>query len=213
MTARNLAKRILLSPFAVFRGPRHGGRVALTFDDGPHPDFTAPISQGLREAGVRATFFLVGKAMKQYPHVVQRLLDDGHEIASHSMTHAEMNELPSTQFAQEIDAMYELVLDGQNRAIHNHYFRPPKGVITPKIVAHCARRNYKLVFWNRDPEDYKATSAAEIVRHFEQNQTQAGDIFLLHDKASHTVEAVPQILALLAARGLKPVTITELTTS
>lgn len=213
MTARNLAKRILLSPFAVFSGPRNGGRVALTFDDGPHPEFTAPISQALREAGVRATFFLVGDAMKRYPHVVQRLLDDGHEIASHSMTHAEMNQLPSAQFANEIDAMYELKLDGDKRSIGNQYFRPPKGVVTPRIVAHCARQQYKLIFWNRDPEDYKAASAAEIVQHFERDPARAGDIFLLHDKTPHTVEAIPQILALLAARNLKPVTVTELTNS
>jgi peptidoglycan-N-acetylglucosamine deacetylase len=213
MTARNLAKRILLSPFAVFSGPRDGGRVALTFDDGPHPEFTAPISQALHEAGARATFFLVGHAMKQHPHLVQQLLDDGHEIASHSMTHAEMNQLPSAQFPHEIDAMYELLLDGRNRSIGNPYFRPPKGVVTPKIVAHCARRGYKLIFWNRDPEDYKAGSADEIVRYFAQSKARAGDIFLLHDKTPHTVEAIPQILAVLAAQKLTPVTITELTTS
>jgi peptidoglycan-N-acetylglucosamine deacetylase len=213
MTPRNLAKRILLSPFAVFSGPRRNGRVALTFDDGPHPEFTAPISKALRDAGARATFFLVGSAMKQHPQLVQRLLDDGHEIASHSMTHPEINQLPPMRFADEIDEMYKLALANNNGAIENRYFRPPKGVVTPRIVSHCARRDIKLIFWNRDPEDYKAQSPAEIVGYFDRQQPKAGDIFLLHDKTPHTVEAIPQVLARLAAQNLKPVTITELIAS
>jgi peptidoglycan-N-acetylglucosamine deacetylase len=210
MTLRSTVKQALLAPFAVFRGPSKRNAIALTFDDGPHPVYTSQISRTLRDAGARATFFMVGDAMERHPALVQQLRDDGHELGSHSMSHPEMKDLARDKFAREIDAMYEL-RDPQGRPwIGNRYFRPPKGVITLSSLRHCAARGYKLVFWNRDPEDYAAHSAAQILAYFDKQKLRHGDIVLLHDKTQQTADALPGLLKALRAEKLQPVTLTEL---
>jgi peptidoglycan-N-acetylglucosamine deacetylase len=212
MTLRNLAKQALLAPFGVFSGPRTTKRISLTFDDGPHPEFTVPVSRALHDAGVRATFFLVGQQMQRYPEIVAQLRAHDHEISSHSMTHPEMKDLPKAKLVDEVNAMYEIKLADGSAAIPNNFFRPPKGVVTPSLLRHCYGERLKLIFWNRDPEDYKAASASEILQYFKTDPLQSGDIVLMHDKNHHTVQAIPQLLAMLAVQNLTAVTISELLT-
>lgn len=210
MTLRNLTKRLLLYPFAVFRGKKRHGQIALTFDDGPNPQYTEAVSRLLHKANAKCTFFLLGGKIREYPALVQRLIEDGHEIASHSMTHPEIKELPYRAMLQEIEAVYSLTVVDGSRVFRNRYLRPPKGAVTLPLLFFCALKRIRLVFWNRDPEDYRAQSANEILAYFDRNPLQAGDIILLHDKTVHIVEALPGLLQRIAQQHLQPVTVSEL---
>jgi len=210
MTLRNLTKRLLLYPFAVFRGNKASGQIALTFDDGPNPQYTEAVSRLLRKENARCTFFLLGAKTREYPALVQRLIEDGHEIASHSMTHPEIKELPYLALPQEIEAVYSLTAADGSRIFRNRYLRPPKGAVTLPLLFFCVQKRIRLIFWNRDPEDYKARSANEILAYFDRNPSQAGDIVLLHDKTTHIVEALPGLLQRMAQQHLQPVTVSEL---
>ena len=211
MTIRNTAKRLVLAPFsAVFSQPRAKGQIALTFDDGPDPEFTLQVSGALKTAGAKATFFLVGENMRRFPEIVHQLHRDGHELGSHSLSHPEIKGLPSRCLPDQVEAMYLMKLPDGSPAISNRYFRPPKGVISPVLVAFCWRRNIRLVFWNRDPEDYKADSAQQILDYFKTQPPRSGDIILLHDNSPHIVGALPKLLALLQSMKLQPVTVSEL---
>lgn len=126
------------------------------------------------------------------------------------MTHPEMSSLGLRQLADEVDKMYTLTLPDGSIPLRNRLFRPPKGVVTLPLVWHCARKGIQLVFWNRDPEDYKAQGSYEILDYFKADLPQSGDIILLHDKTTHIVAALPQLLAQLRNLGLKPVTVSEL---
>ncbi len=210
MTLRNIAKRTLLSPFAVFRGPARHNQVVLTFDDGPNLQYTQPVSSLLRQANAKGTFFLVGEMIKKHPDLAQRLIDDGHEVASHSMSHPEMKHLPYARFNDEIEDVYKLVLPSGAIAIRNRYLRPPKGVVTLRLVYFCLLRGIHLAFWSQDPEDYKAQSAGEILEYFDNNPPQPGEIILLHDKTPHIVSALPGILQRLEKLHLQPVTLSHL---
>ncbi len=210
MTLRNRAKRLLLYPFAVFRGNNAHGQIALTFDDGPNPQYTEAVSRLLHKANARCTFFLLGGKIREYPTLAQRLIEDGHEIASHSMTHPEIKDLPYRAMAQEIEAVYSLTMADGSRVIRNRYLRPPKGAVTLSLLFFCVLKGIRLIFWNRDPEDYRAQSANEILAYFDRNPLQAGDIILLHDKTAHIVDALPGLLQRMAQQQLQPVTVSEL---
>jgi len=210
MTLRNSVKRILLYPFAVFCGNKTHGKVALTFDDGPNPQYTETVSRLLHKANARCTFFLLGSKIQEYPDLVQRLMEDGHEIASHSMTHPEIRELSYRGMSQEIEAVYALSMADGKRVIRNRYLRPPKGAVTIALLVFCVLKGIRLIFWNRDPEDYRAKSANEILTFFDREPLQAGDIVLLHDKTAHIVEALPGLLQRMAQENLKPVIVSEL---
>lgn len=210
MTLRNFAKRVLLFPFAVFRGPARQGRVALTFDDGPDPQFTLPVSRLLRQANAAGTFFLLGEKIRRHPELVQALRADGHEVASHSMSHPEIQDLPYARFESELEDVYRIVLPDGARAIGTRYLRPPKGAVTLRLIFFCVLRRIRLIFWSQDPEDYKARSAGEILDYFEAHPPRAGEIILLHDKTPHIVSALPGLLRKLEQLRLQPVTLSSL---
>jgi peptidoglycan/xylan/chitin deacetylase (PgdA/CDA1 family) len=213
MTLRNRLKRILLAPVAHFSGPRKCGRVALTFDDGPNPDHTSSVAEALRRFSVQATFFLVGENAKKHPQLVEMLRQDGHELGNHSMTHAEVAELPSAALDAEFTAVHAFRHADGARVFSERWLRPPMGAVTFPLVLYCWRRGVKMVFWSTDPQDFSARSEDDILRYFSAHPIQSGDIVLMHDCTPHHAAALMKIIADLKARGLAPVTLSELLAS
>lgn len=207
---KDVIRACLPSRWVLYRAPRAGDRVALTFDDGPNPDYTARVSALLKQAGARATFFLVGEHVHRHPQLVAQLRADGHELGNHSMTHAEFDRMPLPKLAQEIDAPYRLQDDRGAPVLSNRYFRPPKGVLNARVLYYCVRHGYRIVMWSADPKDFRAPSAEAVLRYFDTHPLNGGDIVLLHDKTDATLAALPGLLATLRARGLAPVTLSEL---
>ena len=198
-------------------GGHQPNRVSITFDDGPDPDWTPAILDILKERGVKAVFFVVGKNAEIYPDLLQRIADEGHEIGNHSFTHANLRELPESLVKLELNATQRLIesLIGRSTAL----FRPPfnadahpsdVGDLEPIRVAQSL--GYMTVLENIDPCDWQEPPPEELLQRI-KDQRASGNIILLHDSGgdrSSTVAALPMILDYLKERGDEVVPIGEL---
>ena len=196
------------APIRVHKNSAH--KIALTFDDGPHPKYTAEILDILAAYNVKATFFQVGQNITDHPNIAKRVREEGHEIGNHTYSHPKLSKLADLALARELEQTAETL-----QAITGatpHLFRPPEGVISKQILSLAAQREYQPVLWSVDTRDWAHTPTSEIVRHVLAT-VQDGDIILFHDYVvgdSPTPAALRQLLPILLARGFQPVTITEL---
>jgi len=189
--------------------------IALTFDDGPDPANTDLILDVLKERDVKATFFLVGKKIKQYPLVTERIFEEGHCLANHTYTHIDLKGksfrnvyLSILQTEQIIDSIC-----GKSIKI----FRPPWGHITSEEKVDLKKFGFKIVLWDVNSKDYSPNiKVNEII-----NNVMAGvgdkKIVLFHDSdylckesRKNTALALPQIIDLLKEKGYRFVTIDEM---
>ena len=161
--------------------------VSLTFDDGPHPDFTPQLLDNLASSDIRATFFIVGDKARQHPEIVRRIADEGHEIGNHTWSHSEPRKTSARKFREEVcrtnDVLFELT--GQRCRLT----RPPKGELSPGKILCLLQLRQTIVLWNRDPQDYLMKSWADMefwCRSYEPNH---GDIVLMHDNHSFAATA------------------------
>lgn len=186
--------------------------VAITFDDGPHPRYTAEILDILAEYDVKATFFVIGKNIEQYGSLVRRAAEEGHEIGNHTYTHATLSHLDRAILEREISDSEGLIEEYTGR--RPTVFRPPGGKSSPLVEAIVTQNGGKIILWDVDTRDWSGRASAEIVETV-VNETVPGSIILFHDYAvgkSTTVEAIKEILPRLCAAGYQFVTVTELLT-
>ena len=185
-------------------------KIALTFDDGPHPKKTPQILQVLREYGVRATFFEIGENIKYYPQIAKMVLSEGPEIGNHTYSHPHINKINKGDICQELYDCDEAMKDILNYT--SKLFRPPEGIVDDDIRAIAQDMNYSVILWSVDTKDWSGRSANDIV--FEIKETvKPGDIILMHDytgKNCHTVEALRRIIPILLEKGYTFVTVSEL---
>lgn len=179
-------------------------KVALTYDDGPNEVYTERLLEVLRQEDVKATFFLLGKAVSQHPQLVKETYDQGHLIGNHTYNHVDISKLSKADAAAEI-------LD-TNRAIqastgeYPYLFRPPFG----KVNAGFERNSEMLVaLWDVDPRDWSCQNTDKIVRHVEKH-VKENSVILMHDAYPETVEATKRIIPLLKEQGYKFVTMDEI---
>jgi peptidoglycan-N-acetylglucosamine deacetylase len=177
--------------------------VALTFDDGPSRTQTSAILEALIAYGAHATFFEEGRHVAGREAVMRQILAAGDEIGNHSFHH------PVDPGAAELASTNEAIRDATG--FEPCLFRPPYGEVDPKVTAAARANGLELVLWTLDSEDDHHPGVAAIRRRVVRRTT-AGAIVLLHDGGRHpeTVQALPGILAGLAARGFRCVTVTEL---
>jgi peptidoglycan/xylan/chitin deacetylase (PgdA/CDA1 family) len=205
----------------VSNGPRDSGQVALTFDMGGRVDPALDIMNWLIANGVRATIFMTGStAASPNTDAGRQVLDlieanpDQFALGNHSYTHRRFTELTGAEIAEELErteAAIAAVVDVDPRPL----FRPPEGAQDASVVAAVAASGYTYtVMWDIDtidwrPEAQDGPTAAEIVAKVE-SLLQGGSIVLMHLGGYNTFEALPGILAAVRARGLEPVTLTEM---
>jgi peptidoglycan-N-acetylglucosamine deacetylase len=209
MKILNLASRFAPALLCFESPEERRNRVALTFDDGPHPEHTPRILDILRDAGVRATFFFQGSNAAQWPALVRRAHAEGHQVAAHGIDHVAASK-QSGQAAFDNAVQCHALLCEISGVHLPRYYRPPYGDITFNALRALGRRGYRLAFWNYDSNDSYVTSATEIEKRVAATAPSAGSIVLLHDDYAHTVAALPQVLDTLRARGLSFVTVAEL---
>ncbi|MEE9383828.1 MAG: polysaccharide deacetylase family protein [Nannocystaceae bacterium] len=191
----------------VHQGSRLGDRVALTFDDGPSAKHTPRVLATLRRFGAKATFFVQGRRVQQYPELARRIVDEGHQIANHSFSHASFRSLFKSQIRAELSETQTSVEMATGRV--PAMLRPPFGRYPESSLAVFAEFGLNLVLWTVDSGDWHA-SALEVMRTVVR-ETEAGSIVLLHDSEPQTVRALPDVLRELEKRGLTMVTVAELT--
>lgn len=182
--------------------------VAMTFDDGPHPTHTPRLLDMLRERGIRATFYLIGNRVVQYPGIAQRIAEEGHEIGNHSWSHPFLDRMAASAVTREIDQTSDAIFQVTGRPPVT--FRPPYGAFTrsQRTGLHTTRA-LPTILWSVDPQDWRRPGASVVANRILQNAHQ-GSIILSHDIHRGTIDAMPQILDGLTARGLQFVTVSQM---
>lgn len=211
-SAKLLAEAILPPEMVVWRG-KHGrrgrtgpGRVALTFDDGPTP-LTREYLAVLERLGARATFFVIGALCAEHPELVREIAARGHELAGHGYTHRRFTELTSQELSDELERTRVLLPRGSGeRAL----VRPPHGSVSLSSMLTCARRGFTTVLWSFNSEDWCQKDASLIEETFSERTPQAGEIVLLHEGQSWTMNALPRIVHALQKAGHELCTVGEL---
>lgn len=149
--------------------------VALTFDDGPHPEFTPRVLEILRHHQAHATFFMVGAAAEKYQGIVRQVANEGHAIGGHSWDHRSFPSLPSGERRRQMLACEQVVPLQQTRL-----FRPPYGHQTVGSRLEAFWRRYEVVAWNVDSTDWQEEKP-EVIADYVIGKLQPGAIVLLHD--------------------------------
>ncbi len=185
-------------------------KIALTFDDGPHPRYTPQILEILAEYNVKATFFVVGINAKNYPDTMEAVIKNGHEIGNHTYTHPHVSCLNSYTLHNEVEkcesAIYELT-DYKTKL-----FRPPEGLIDADVRSVLRSLDYKVILWDIDTRDWAHTSPTDI-SNYVVSSVRSGDIILMHDYIGHnspTPEALKLFIPKLLDMGYKFVVVSEL---
>jgi peptidoglycan-N-acetylglucosamine deacetylase len=179
------------------RLPFHGNRcIALTIDDGPHPQITPRVLDLLDQAQAKASFFCVGKQVLKYPSIAQEIVRRGHRIENHSFAHRHYFSMMGIRsLHKEIDQAQKAIqgVTGYNP----HYFRAPAGLRSPLLDPVLQRLDLKLVSWTRRGFDTVCHQPSTILDRL-QNNMAAGDILLLHDgNSAMTPSGQPIILEVL----------------
>ena len=179
--------------------------VALTFDDGPSGKYTRSLLDGLAYRGVKATFLLCGYRMEQYPDITQRIFDEGHEIGYHGFSHKTMQDMSRKTIGQELIDSRALLPEGCEPV----FFRPPGGFVTDGVRQVAEARQLAILSWSVDPKDWATTSVGNIETAV-LKRVQDGDIILLHDMTTSSVQAALDIVDVLQEQGFRFVTVSEL---
>ncbi len=185
-------------------------KIALTFDDGPHPRLTPKILEVLDKYNIKATFFTVGANVHYYPSAFEEILSHGHEIGNHTYTHPHVSRIDTNALRREVEKCEEEIYEhGECRT---KLFRPPEGMIDNGVTTLLRELDYKVILWDIDTRDWDHTPPESIAKMVIEKAS-SGDIILMHDYISYnspTVEALELFLPTLIEKGYQFVTVSEL---
>lgn len=179
-------------------------KIALTFDDGPHPTYTPLLLDGLLERGVCASFFVTGENAEQYPELILRMQAEGHLIGNHTYSHIQLSGTNREAYRAELVQTNEILQQITGEEVQ--YVRPPYGSWDKSFEAEL---NMFPVLWTIDPLDWCSRDADSVAQRV---LSKAGeyDIILLHDEYESTVTAALQIVDTLLEQGYTFVTVDEI---
>jgi peptidoglycan-N-acetylglucosamine deacetylase len=196
-----------------WRGPRTSRRVALTFDDGPDPEFTPQVLDLLDGAGAPGTFFLVGMRAVRSAAVVRDMAVRGHEVANHGWSHTNLWRCGPRRTDSEVRRSHELLSDLTGRP--PRLFRPAWGAVNAALFLALRRVNARCVFWSIQPEGLRRVAAPLQVERV-LRRAHSGAIVDLHDAEgtrgapARLLEALPAMIAGLRERGYRFATVSDL---
>lgn len=201
---RNIGKNALqrfYSPHRfLWRLPDSDRRVALTFDDGPHPVYTPMLLDVLATAEIKATFFLIGENVKCHPRLVRRMVEEGHGIGGHTVAHREVTGLSKGELLSDLEQCRSLLRDASGA--DSILFRPPRGKLDRASVHCICGGGYCLVHWTKTYSDYQQDGAEPLMARMRADPPAPRDVVLLHDHNAHTVEALSRLIPEWRGRGL-----------
>jgi peptidoglycan/xylan/chitin deacetylase (PgdA/CDA1 family) len=186
---------------SLHRIPASGNSVVLTFDDGPMPGHTEKVLAVLAEKKAKACFFLIGKNMEQHPELVKQIIAEGHQVGHHSYSHVNTFPMWSTDKVKEDIAKAASILEsitGQQ----NLRFRIPFGLSNPNIAKAIQQSNFQSIGWSLRTYDTMSKSKEQLLQTI-LSKVKAGDIILLHDWGTYTVDALPEIIDGVRRKGLE----------
>ncbi|MEV4758900.1 bifunctional polysaccharide deacetylase/glycosyltransferase family 2 protein [Micromonospora sp. NPDC049559] len=189
--------------------------IALTFDDGPDPEWTPRVLDVLRRHGAHATFFVVGSRVNEHPELARRIVAEGHELGSHTFTHPDLAVLPGWRRDLELGLTQNAIASATGRQVT--LFRPPyssgPGSLTgpdADVLRAVGRTGYIAVLSDRDTEDWRRPGVDAIVAGAERGEPGAGAVVLMHDGGgdrAQTVAALDRLLTELGDRGYRFTTV------
>ncbi|MGB2403349.1 MAG: polysaccharide deacetylase family protein [Akkermansiaceae bacterium] len=182
--------------------------IAMTFDDGPHPQNTPRLLDMLRERNIKATFYVVGRNVNLYPHIVRRIVAEGHEIGNHTWTHRNLTSLSNASVRLEMDRTRDVIISACG--VEPRTMRPPYGALRESQRAWIHKEyGYPTIMWNVDPMDWRRPGVSVVTSRILE-KTRNGSIVLAHDLHKPTVDAMPKTLDGLLERGFQFVTVSQL---
>ncbi|MCH7472903.1 polysaccharide deacetylase family protein [bacterium] len=192
----------------ISRGNAKKTQVALTFDDGPHPEYTSQLLAVLDFYDVPATFFFVGVQAAKYPHWVKMAHQAGHEIASQTYDHFRMPKLPLEEKIYQIDE-YQRLIEGLV-GVTPRFLRPPGGQLDEETRELLAKRGMVTALWDVALNDTAAGKTAQELLRTTVRQVRPGSVILAHDGIQATIDTLPRLIEELRARGYEFVTLSDM---
>ena len=183
--------------------------VAITFDDGPHPQGTPAVLEALREAGALATFFLAGEQVVRRPSLAAEIVAAGHRVELHCHRHRNQLRLSPRQLIEDAERARAAIEEASGQAVSD--YRPPYGIFSAVGLRAVRGRGWRPVLWSQWGRDWTRHATPASIARKTTATVRAGDILLLHDADYYsapgswvrTAAALPSILEELEARGLK----------
>jgi len=202
-----LDKRVRYRKF--IQGDPTQNKIAITFDDGPHPAYTPKILKILRTYGVKATFFVVGQRAAQYPWLVKQEFDEGHTIGNHTYHHLDMTEIPSDEAQEEITDCEKIIFKITGKK--PYLFRPPGGDYDKESIDIANHLGYTVVLWTDNSGDSGNMGNTTVnIKRRVFGRISNGGIILFHDGIKNTIDLLPQMLLSLKTMGYSFTTIDKM---
>lgn len=180
---------------AQWRVPVSNKSVYLTFDDGPHPDITAAVLKILKQHDVKANFFCVGANVEKHRSCYDLILQDGHQVGNHTMTHKDGWKTPLRDYLKEVVACQQLVASDM--------FRPPYGRITRQQF-NVLKQHYRIIMWDVLSYDFDQTLTADDCLKLACKATRPGSVVVWHDSlkaAERMLPALPEYITYCKQQG------------
>ncbi|MGN0621186.1 MAG: polysaccharide deacetylase family protein [Porcipelethomonas sp.] len=176
-------------------------RIILTFDQGYENGYTEPILDTLKEKNVKAIFFLTGDYAKKEDELVKRMIDEGHILGNHGMTHASMPDLSQEELREEVMSLHEYVLDKYGYEMQ--YLRPPCGEFSEQSLALTNELGYKTLMWSFAYVDWKTDEQPDPETALEKivSSGHSGGIYLLHSVSSTNAAVLGDAIDELREKG------------
>lgn len=179
-------------------------RIALTFDDGPHPVCTPQLLDGLKARGVKASFFITGQNAEKYPELVERMQREGHLIGNHTYSHIQLTKQNREQFREELVKTNGIIREITGK--EPVFVRPPYGSWDKKFEEEL---NMFPVLWSIDPLDWCTKDAGNVARRV-ISKAKENAVILMHDEYDSTVRAALSVVDALQGEGYEFVTVEEI---
>lgn len=179
-------------------------QIAITFDDGPNPNYTKVLLKGLKKRGVKATFFLLGSEVDAYPEIVKRIQSDGHLIGVHSYEHVNFGQIGDEKALEQVEKTQEAIYRVTGE--YPDFIRPPYGCWKKELDEEIPMIE---VLWDVDPCDWATSNSGTVVKRI-LSQVKDGSIILLHDASKSSVQAAFTVIDVLGEEGYEFVTVEEL---
>ncbi|MFS4454848.1 polysaccharide deacetylase family protein [Maribacter sp. 2304DJ31-5] len=182
--------------------------IALTFDDGPHPQFTPKVLALLKKHNAKATFFCIGKQIEKHPDIFKSIIDAGHTVGNHTFSHSKSFGFFNTEHVTaELRATTKLVT--KKMGFEMKFYRPAFGVTNPSIAKAVKNLRLNAIGWNVRSLDTTARTDNTVLKRI-TSKVSKGDIVLLHDTSAKTIRVLERLLLFLEQQKLRSVTVDEL---
>lgn len=181
--------------------------VALTFDDGPYPMYTPLLLDVLRNYQVRATFFVNGARVREFPELARAIVADGHELANHTDEHLRGHELGPIRFPEDLLRCEDSI--AKVCGVRPHLFRPAGGHLEPDLLAQVQGLGYTIVGDTVNPGDWYVQDSEKLLEGSFRGRNREG-VMLFHNGSMHTVGMLPSMISEMRAKGFRFVTVSQL---